>query len=54
MHNLDTLFLVPFYEVYLLDYVISYYGASIQLAVTKLGGNKDFHCHFPFMNVHKL
>ena len=29
MHNLDTIFLMPFHEVYLLDYLISYYGASI-------------------------
>ena len=23
-------------------------------AVAKLGGNKNFHCHSPFMNVHEL
>ena len=46
MHNLDRLFLMPFHEVYLLNYIVSYYGASIPK-----GSN---HCHSPFMNAHKL
>ena len=25
-----------------------------QWAVTKLGGNKSFHCHAHFMNVHEV
>ena len=29
VNNLDTLFLMPFHEVYLLDYLISCYGTSI-------------------------
>ena len=32
MHNLDTLFLMPIHEVYLLDYLISYYGEFIPIA----------------------
>ena len=31
MSNLDRLFLMPFYEVYLLGYLISYYGISIPM-----------------------
>ena len=31
MHNLDRLFLMPFNEVYLLDYLIFYYGTSIPM-----------------------
>ena len=31
MHNLDRLFLMPFHKVYLLDYLISYYGTSIPM-----------------------
>ena len=46
MHNLDRLFLMPFHEVYLLNYIVSYYGTSIPM-----GSN---HCHYPFMNAHKL
>ena len=49
MDNLDTLFLMPFHGVYLLDYLVSY-----QWAVSKLGVNKSFGCHSPFMNVHEL
>ena len=29
MHDLDTLLLMSFHEVYLLDYLIPYYGTSI-------------------------
>ena len=28
MHNLDTLFLMLFHEVYVLDYLVSYYGSN--------------------------
>ena len=31
MHNFDTLFFMPFHEIYLLDYLISYYGTSIPM-----------------------
>ena len=31
MHNLDRLFLMPFHELYLLDYFNSYYGTSIPM-----------------------
>ena len=31
MHNLDTLFLMPFYEMCLLSYLIPYYEASIPM-----------------------
>ena len=31
MYNLDRLFSMPFHEVYLLDYLISYYGTSIPI-----------------------
>ena len=54
IYNLDRLFSMPFHEVYLLGYLISDYGIPCQWAVTKLGGNKSFHCHSPFMNVHAL
>ena len=54
MYNLDTLFLMPFHDVYLLDYLISCYERLYQWAVTKLGDNKSFPCHSPFMNVHEL
>ena len=31
MHNLDRPFLMSFHVVYLLDYLISYYGTSIPM-----------------------
>ena len=31
MHDLDTLFLMTFHEVYLLNYLISYDGISIPM-----------------------
>ena len=55
MHNLDRLFIMSFHEVYLLDCLISYYQTSIPMGNNQtLGGNKSFHCHSPFMDVHEL
>ena len=51
MHNLDRLFIMSFHEVYLLDCLISYYQTSIPMGNN---GNKSFHCHSPFMDVHEL
>ena len=52
MFNHDTLFVMPFHEIYLLDYLISYYGTSIPMESNQT--NKSIHCHSPFMNVHEL
>ena len=42
MHNLDRLFLMPFHEIYLLGYLISYCEHPYQLAVTDPQAIKSF------------
>ena len=54
IHNLDRLFLIPFRGVSLLDYLISCLEHPYHRAVTKHGGDKNFYCHFPFMNTHQI
>ena len=53
MDNPDGLFVMPFQELYLLDYLQSALTVC-QWRVTKLEVTKSFYCHFPFMNAHEL
>ena len=36
LYNLDWLFFMPFYEVYLLNYLISYNGTFIAIGSTQI------------------
>ena len=46
VHNLDTPFLMPFHEVYLLGYFISYYGTSIPMCSNQSRRQKKLSLSF--------